>query len=265
MATFTVRHGIGDDARAMFAGIARAWSRMVAGRFAITMRETLGIVGYVRAIEATYGPNGWHPHIHAIFIVRDLEACVRGRDIIADHWRKIVRRVLGPSFEPDDAHGVDLRPADVGSYIAKLGFEVAGAGKSASPGHLTPWDIARKVAETNGADEKARDLWAEWQRATFGRKQLTWSRGARDVLGRPEKTDAECASEPQSRDDVVLATFAPSEWRALVGSTAILLDAAETGGRDAVQAIARAILRAHEQTRRRETHPWAHWMYRCPR
>jgi len=245
MVTLTLRHHVGvTDPRSMFAGLAKAWSGLTSGRWWVALRRSWGIHGFVRGIEATHGPNGWHPHVHAVFFTGATpSACATERAMVASRWRAIVRRVLGDAFEPDDAHGADVRECNIAEYVAKLGFEVGAGGlyKRAAEGYRTPWDIARAVA--NRGDPADVSLWVAWQRATYGRKQLTWSRGARDILGRDPATDEACAAEAASRTDEVVASFAPAEWRVLVAAAAMLLDAAERGGSQAVDEVARAVFR----------------------
>jgi hypothetical protein len=266
--TLTVRHSAGMDLAPMLAGVARAWRAFVAGRSWIALRDTLGIAGWIRGIESTHGPNGWHPHIHALILSSaSSDEWARHRSAISARWRQIVGRVLGPDYVPDDAHGVDVRPTDATSYVVKLGFEVSGASKTPAPGHRTPWDIARAVADHGARADVA--LWREWQTATYGHRALTWSHGARDLLGRDLKTDAECAQEREAPTDVTIAVFAPIEWRVLMlaGALSTLLDVAECASARDVYVTAWRIIHARaragdELARIAVTHPWcacAHW------
>jgi hypothetical protein len=266
--TLTVRHSAGMDLAPMLAGVARAWRAFVAGRSWIALRDALGIAGWVRGIESTHGPHGWHPHIHALVLSSaGADEWAHHRPMIARRWADIVRRVLGPDYVPDMVHGVDVRPTDARSYIVKLAFEVTGAGKGASAGHRTPWDIARAVAER--ADPSDVALWRQWQAATFGHRALTWSAGARDLLGREPKTDEQCAEEPTAPTDVVVATFSAIEWRVLMlaGALSTLLDVAECASARDVYVTAWRIIHARaragdEMARIAITHPWcacAHW------
>jgi hypothetical protein len=266
--TLTLRHSSGMALAPMLAGVARAWRAFVAGRWWLALRDALGISGWVRGVESTHGPNGWHPHVHVLALSSaTADDWARHRPMIAGRWSRIVRRILGPDYVPDDVHGVDVRPTDASSYVAKLAFEVTGDGKSAARGHRTPWDIARAVAERGDPADVA--LWKEWQTATYGHRALTWSQGARDILGREPKTDEECAEEPTAPTDVVVATFSAPEWRVLMlaGALSTLLDLAETSEPRDVYVTAWRII--HERARAGDalaravvTSPWcacAHW------
>lgn len=65
MMTLTVRHGARDSLRALRKGLMRAWRIFNQGASAQRRRELLDIRYVVRAVEVTWGANGWHPHIHA--------------------------------------------------------------------------------------------------------------------------------------------------------------------------------------------------------
>jgi hypothetical protein len=235
------------DLAPMLSGVAECWRKFVAGRWWLALRDALGIRAWVRGVESTHGPNGWHPHIHVLVLssARDDE-WAHHRPMIAERWARIVERVLGPAYVPDMVHGVDARATDATSYIVKLGFEVSGHAKVSAPGHVTPWDIARRVADTDGADARALALWKEWQIATFGHRALTWSQGARDILGREPKTDEECAEEPTAPTDVTVAVFSALEWRVLMlaGALSVLLDVAECAGPRDVYVTAWRIIHA---------------------
>jgi len=61
----------------------------VYGRF----RQDLGITHNVRVFEFTYGKNGWHPHIHALFWVpkKNLSRLLSYEDELLDHWWSLAK------------------------------------------------------------------------------------------------------------------------------------------------------------------------------
>ena len=76
--------------------------------------------------------------------------------------------------------------------------------------------------------------WWEWEQASDGRRQLTWSRGARDLrslaaLGR-EATDEEIAEEEQETDVRLCLTPDAWDWLTKAGREVKLLEIAERGG-----------------------------------
>jgi hypothetical protein len=64
-------------------------------------------------------------------------------------------------------------------YFIKLAREVTSSYTEESRGGRSPFKILTDGLAT-GADDDL-DLWAEWEQASFGRRQLTWSLGEHDL------------------------------------------------------------------------------------
>lgn len=82
-------------------------------------------------------------------------------------------------------------------------------------------------------------MWWEWERASHGRKQLTWSLGDRDLrrlAGVRETTDEEIAAEDIGSEDVIALDGDAWEHISRGGHETQLLDLAETDGMRAVTA-----------------------------
>jgi len=89
-------------------------------------------------------------------------------------------------------------------------------------------------------DADALDRWHEFQRASKGRRQLTWSKGLRERLGlRAEKSDEEVAGEElgTKEDDLVLITAAG--WRVVIAGRLMvpILEIVEKEGLSGVRAL----------------------------
>jgi hypothetical protein len=206
LATLTVRHGFGDSVERLVRGISRAWRAFWSGREAQALKVRLGLVGWARRIESTYGPNGFHPHVHAVILsTRELT----GGDWadVSARWRDCVESEIGPAHRPDADHGVRLDPIDGdGDYIAKAGLELgADFQKDPLPGHRSIWGIAQGAADGEPTDLR---LWLAWWRGTKGTKLLTWSTGLRERAGVGEDD----APRPELE---TLATVTREEWRVL--------------------------------------------------
>jgi hypothetical protein len=99
-------------------------------------------------------------------------------------------------------------------------------------GGRTPMQLLADAVETY--EESALARWWEWEAASDGRRQLTWSTGRRDLralagLGR-EASDEEIAEEDEEAD-VRLALPAGSwDWLSASGRTCDLLRVAEGEG-----------------------------------
>ena len=194
MVTLTVRHGRADSLRELRRGLAKAWEYLWRGRAGMARRKVWGIRHWVRAIEVSHGPNGWHPHIHAfVFAMHPIGDAAKAE--LAGAWRRAVVRALGFKFRPSVRRGVDVRPRGCAKhYLAKLGLEIhAITKKGRTSKHRSPWEIA---ADAGRGDARSVGLWQEYCRAMFGARQLTWSRGARERFQLEDVPDAEAAGEP---------------------------------------------------------------------
>lgn len=158
--------------------ILKSWSDMFAGRRLATF-AALGMVGCVRTIEATHGTrNGWHPHIHALFILAPGANLDAIRAHLVAEWAKRVPCSIerGVYF----ATALDARKS--AGYIAKgAGNEVMlGADKGSMPGRIHPFELLDRRSD------RATMLWREWETAVRGRRFLGWTarRAVELALGR---------------------------------------------------------------------------------
>lgn len=198
LVTLTVRHGKGDDLRALRSAVSDCWRRVQQRRgWRDYAREN--VFGDVRCLEVMWGPlYGWHPHLHLlVFMQRELTDLERHtlKKRVFEAWAAAVKRALGAEYVPDFEHGIDVTPAHEGTYLAKmglegLGYELADGGiaKEGNRGHLTPWQIAWRASWGNDAHTK---LWTSYQLAMRGAKQLTWSKAVKALVTLAEEERAE--------------------------------------------------------------------------
>lgn len=222
----------------------------------------LGLVGYIKATEVTHGQHGWHAHLHIILITKHDPATTAllwqpkqgrrrtphplevtmPRDFVADRWGdRLAKRGVDFISDRGGLHWETAQDAQaVGRYVAKMqtgGDALAkeatlGALKKARGANRTPFQILADIMESGELDSGNPDvrLWRTWEKASFGRRALVWSRGLRDWAGvGAELTDEEIAE--QEEGDRVVAIIPVYSWdqiRAL-GSWK-LLDACESGG-----------------------------------
>lgn len=232
MATFTIQHRKGQGLRALWDALGDAWGKVTSGRGWQTDQDRFGIVGWLRVVEVTYGAHGWHVHIHALLLtsskvadLADLHARLYGR------WGAALGRA---GFAASRQHGVDVRDVDgagtLGRYFAKAVYEVTGANlKGTRHGNVTPFGLLRLVVEDG--DAEALDRWHEWEMTSKGRRQLTWSRGLRDLYAlEPEQTDEEVA-DADDLDGVLVVLIEADSWRHItrLRRLAAVLEAAESG------------------------------------
>lgn len=227
MLTLTLPHDAGDDLRPLRQHVTRAWSKVQAGAPYKRWKARLGIVGTIRALEVTHGPNGWHPHLHVLILTASsIENAATGqltddaiayKNFVFSRWVKWITQPndeTGKTYRaPSDEHGVTLVPSHRDEYIAKLGLAdelTRGSwkkGESVSR-HRTPlqilsdiWRASKQVSRGNPRD---RALWMEYAENMYRAKQLTWSRGLRDLyeLG-DEQTDLDIVSEDERSGKLV--------------------------------------------------------------
>lgn len=226
MLTLTMRHKRGQRLKTLWDGVSKAWAGVTSGRAWVQEQETYSIAGWLRVVEVTRSDaNGWHVHVHALIFVRESQllpgfSALDLGPTMFQRWRK---RLIGLGFgAPSLRRGVDMRRGGkgLGGYFAKHSYSdkqtatawelVGGSGKTGASGSRTPFRILADVVQDGDADDLA--LWHEWERASQGRRQLTWSRGLRDQLRLlPELSDQEAAEADDLLGEVV-AIIARDLW-----------------------------------------------------
>jgi len=245
MVTFTAPHDLGMPLEGLLKLISGAFSKVIAGRPWKRVKEQAGIVGTIRSLEVTHGPNGWHPHLHVLVLVEG-DPGAEGLAAMSLHFRGKWRKVITAAGyrAPSDLHGVKIErcesAAEAGLYISKtqdgrsVGNELArGDMKRGRDGHRTPFQIIDDYAEHGYAADLA--LWHEYENAMPGHQAITWSKGLKQLLAVTERTDEEIV-EAEEDGEVLVLIDAP-DWRIIMknpGLEADILDAAESGGAWAV-------------------------------
>lgn len=237
--TLTFPHGVGDVLKDILGRFLHAIRWMTGHSAYQALREEVGLLGYVRALEVTHGQNGWHPHTHSLlFIERPLspvELELMKAKLFAV-WVSACKAKGLPS--PSFRHGVDLKPATantedlIAEYVAKWGYqpkktphwtathELTKANSKHGRRHgRTPWDLLRSDLVED--DPQALALFAEYADAFKGRSQLTWSRGLRAKLSLGEElTDQELAEQASEDENQLLVSMDAHTWRRVVSAKA---------------------------------------------
>ena len=227
LVTFTMPHQAGEALSDVLGHLSGAWRRMWSGRWAQLFKDDNQVIGSVRALEVTYGDNGWHPHFHAVLFMDADQANVDERLVelwIALHrrWCDSVEAVAGR--RPSARNGVDVAlvhdPEHVGDYVTDAGGWSIGAELTSGPVKITksttsvtPFALLGAAAVWGEVD--ARDLWLEYEAATAGRHAVQASPGLYGYYEITEATDQDAAA-PEAEHVVASVEVEMMEWVALV-------------------------------------------------
>jgi hypothetical protein len=221
MATFTIRHSRADSAATLWNAVSKAWAAVTSGKVWQRERESYGLSGWLRVVEVTHGDHGWHVHVHALLFLDRADGAgqVTSGELAAWHgpmigrWTRAVERLglaaplprsqhlklIEGDGDPLAAYFTKATDAHPGVGIAQgVAMEFTrSASKDARRGSSrTPWSILDGVV---AGDHDDLVLWHEYEKASRGRRQMTWSRGLRDDLDlSPEISDEDVAAEDRS-------------------------------------------------------------------
>ncbi len=239
LATFTVQHRGSDALSTLLDGFLGSLRKLRLGKPWQRIESRFAVSGVIRAVEVTYGRNGWHPHAHVLFFLGpDADVSAFG-DALRSRWLGILARGgLSASWFV----GVDVVVADgaAGDYVAKFGAQWTAAHemtkasvKCGRSKGRTPAELLANYAV--GGDAEAGRLWREYALLFKGKKHLVWSRGLRARLlpDVEDKTDEELANQHDELA-VLLATLTLSQWARVVANDARaeLLTVAASGDRE---------------------------------
>lgn len=212
-----------------------------------------GFEGLIRSLELTHGANGWHPHTHELWFVGAHVKASDARKKILERWEAACAAAGLLDLE-DDAqlkafreHAVDVKGwCSASDYLAKqddsrhwgVDREVAKASsKAGKKSGVHPFGL---LALARDGDARAAALYVEYADAmrTKRTRQHYWSPGLKDKVGVNEKSDEALAEESREKADY-LGFLDDDDWQTVrdANARAQVLDAAETGGWPAVEAL----------------------------
>lgn len=249
--TLTMRHHRGQALGELWSALSYAWNKVTSGRGWELDQSQYGIevagktrIPWVRAVEVTHGENGWHVHVHALLFVRgEIDADALGASMF-QRWRDALTR-RGLAAPLARSGGLDVREitdtehaaaADAMSgYFTKMTYDGTGAAaleatrgqqKKGRAGGRSPFQILESIvmhlddADDPAAQQRAEadvSLWREWERVSKGKRQLTWSKGCRELLRiGDEISDEEIAAEDMRTEESVSVCTMDAETYARV-------------------------------------------------
>ena len=212
--TLTNPHHHGDNLSQLLSGQKKALHRFWTLRKSREMFKSLGKSGHITATEVTHGVNGWHPHYHILLFFNERIDIKKLQGFLATCWQNCCEKsgLKVPTLE----HGCDLREGKYADrYVSKWGLadEVTkGHIKKGNKESMTPWDLL-KSSET-GCD-KSGYLFKVFADAFKGKRQLSWSKGLKSLLGVDESTDEELAAEIKE-NSIEIDILAMELWRLIL-------------------------------------------------
>lgn len=248
--TFTMQHNKGDKLADLVKALLAAFDSFKSGQYWQKKRKEYGWIGSIRAIEVTYGDNGWHPHLHDLVLLKtplDTENRAFFEALIKERWQMVLKR---QGYYASKENGADVREGhnDIAEYVAKYGrlpkvtgwtvvHEVTKA--VSKKGHKDGRTAYQLLADSMAGDKSSGRLFMEYARVFKGKRQLVWSEGLRALLGliEVEKTDAQIAAEVEE-PAYTLLYLTVDQWKIVVkeNGRAGLLEEAKHGDRDRVVA-----------------------------
>lgn len=252
MLTLTFPHMVGDSLTCLMSFFSEARRKLRNRKPWKAFMARNAVQGTVRALEVTYGVNGWHVHTHELLFCTGLVA--PQADELVDEWRKACVDV---GLREPNGHGVSIDAADkAGDYIGKWGLDTemtkANLKKAGSGGSYTPFDLLRVVSgSVDGSrhldddPERAMALFREYFEVLKGRRQLIWSDGLREILKmEDDMTDEELAAREEA-DAVSIGQIEAEDWRFVCRfeMRGAVLDAAERDGWPGVVALLQELQR----------------------
>lgn len=239
MVTFTLQHKMFERLEELYGGLSKSYREMKEGDWWRDIESGYGLTASIRGAEVTWGTKtGWHPHYHTLFFFNrraeniDQESFT---DQITQRFVQIANR-NGYYVSPEFGVKVSWEQSQVSAYPAKWGLDYELTklpSKVAKSGdRFTPYQLLIQYAL--GGKNVApvyRDMFIEYANTMKGKKQLVWSKGAREKLGLgAEPTDQELA-EGQDEIAVLFAQLRNDQWKKVLqqGIRGTLLEVAGRG------------------------------------
>lgn len=252
MVTFTIQHNRGDRLKDLHADLVAGIQTMKKTWGYKILVKRLQIVGTVRGLEVTVSNvNGWHPHIHELAFSKLPQGEIDADELRAELSRLFVLAMQKRGRYVHSEIGVNVRTDNVlASYVAKMGEGekwgvVAELTKSPvktgrGEDHFHPFELLDMVLSKN---KDAARMFIEYAVSLKGKRQLSYSKGLRALLGLDVEISDQEIAERIDADAGLFAMIEPDHWRKIIQyeKRAEVLEVASTGNYVAFVAWMRAI------------------------
>lgn len=246
MLTLTVPHLVGESLNGLMSRLAQARRLFKNRKIYKAFVRVHGVQGTIRALEVTYGVNGWHLHTHELLFCTGFLKPEASE--LAEAWKKAC---ISAGLREPNGHGVSIDAADkAGDYVTKWGLDMemtkSTLKKAGNGGSYTPFDLLRVVnGSVDGSrfldddPERAVSLFREYFSVLKGRRQLIWSDGLREILKMEDDMSDEELAAVQEADAVALGQINAEDWRLICRyeMRGAVLDAADNEGWPGVVAL----------------------------
>lgn len=180
--------------------------------------------GFAKAVEVTYGKNGWHPHLHIILLTdgADEAEALELVEALREIWLEELEKVgLDGHSTAAKKRSFDVRSAATAAeYVAKWGaaeeMTLSGSKVGRAEGR-TPWQLLREAREAETEKERmfAGALWYEFIQVFKGVHQLRKSPKFSETVKKYRATNPEEEDEPDENTLIHLddASWTFGRWR----------------------------------------------------
>lgn len=255
MMTLTIPHRAGQTLAELRQAVTRAYQRTHAGKAELVKRKRFAIRWSVRRLEVTWGPNGPHPHVHAMVACRR-KLTHQERESLREwyfcHWGA---KVAAQGYTRPSKECITLTVADkAGRYLAKMGLlELAGdlqkrarcgqcgkmrytrrdgdrsvCGVCGHEVNRTQWQILQDWHQYH--DKRDRVLWQTFCREIRGARRLTWSRWKKGTDPRRSYPVDDVSPAPPKAVPIVPLEVSKTVWKGLTEHQRLeLIEAYEDG------------------------------------
>lgn len=207
MVTYTMQHSIYNSLEDSVTAMREARRKMRSGRDWQKFSDNYGYRGCISALELTWSMDaGWHVHVHEIMFL-DPETAIFElhpddtklqkwlTSELSPRWQKSCEAV-GRYASAEHGLSIDMTDQYVTEYVAKYGrlpesvswdiaSEIAQGNRKQSNGGLHPFQILElSDSELLTEDQRVlyRALWYEYAEAFYGKRQIYWTNGLKDLL-----------------------------------------------------------------------------------
>ncbi len=236
--TFTMQHGKGEALNNLLSVLNESVRSLKGGRWWQSFRREWNVKAYATSLEITYSQmNGWHPHKHMVIYCDIPQGDLDAEKVKAEILKRYSQLMKKNKRFVSGTYGIDVSVADdaVGNYVSKWGIwnEMSQAPMKLGRGEsMTPFELAEAAA---AGSPFAVQAFQEYAEATYGKRQIVWSHGARELFGLgAERSDADIA-QGDLGDETIISLHG-SWWHVIQAHDAMaeVLEVAERAGANGV-------------------------------